>query len=45
MSESPNQFGAPNVGDAVTKAKDYTRANPDRARSAIDKLEDFIDER
>lgn len=44
MSESPNQFGAPNVGDAVTQAKDYARANPDQARS-IDKLEDFIDER
>lgn len=40
MTDQPQQF---NTGEYIDKAKDYAQQNPDHARSAIDKVEDFID--
>ena len=34
-----------NPGEYVEKAKDHARDNPEQARSAIDKVEDLIDDR
>lgn len=42
MSDQPQQF---NAGEYVDKAKDYAQKNPDQARSMIDKVEDFIDQK
>lgn len=43
MTDQPQQFG--NTGEYVDKAKDYAQQNPDQARSFIDKIEDFVDEK
>ncbi|WP_282004705.1 antitoxin [Propioniciclava sinopodophylli] len=43
MTDQPQQNG--NTGEYVAKAKDYAQQNPDQARSFIDKIEDFVDEK
>ena len=43
MTDQPQQFG--NTGEYVDKANDYAQQNPDQARSFIDKIEDFVDEK
>ena len=42
MTDQPRTFDSQ---DALNKAKDYARDNPEHARSAIDKVEDIIDQR
>lgn len=42
MTDQPRNFDSQ---DALNKAKDYARDNPEHARSAIDKVEDIIDQR
>lgn len=42
MTDQPQQF---NAGEYVDKAKGYAQQNPEQARSFIDKIEDFVDER
>lgn len=32
-----------NAGDAYNKARDYASKNPDKTRSVIDKVQDFVD--
>lgn len=32
-----------NAGDAYNKARDYAGKNPDKTRSTIDKVQDFVD--
>lgn len=41
----PAQLGKPDVGAAVDKLEDLARDNPDQARSAIDKVQEVINER
>ncbi|MDO5535764.1 MAG: antitoxin [Propionibacteriaceae bacterium] len=43
MTDQPQQFG--NTGEYIDKAKGYAQENPDHARSFIDKVEDFVDEK
>ena len=43
MTDQPQQFG--NAGEYVDKAMDYAQQNPDQARSFIDKVEDFVDQK
>ena len=43
MIDQPQQFD--DTGEYVDKAKDHAQQNPDRARSVIDKIEDFVDEK
>ncbi|HBO54026.1 MULTISPECIES: antitoxin [Janibacter] len=42
MGNTPQQF---NGGEYVDKARDAARDHPDQARSAIDKVQDAVDQR
>ena len=42
MTDQPQQF---NTGEYVDKAKEAAQQNPEHARSFIDKIEDFVDEK
>lgn len=42
MTDQPQQF---NANDALNKAREQAQANPEHARSFIDKVEDFVDQK
>lgn len=46
MSENtPQNFGPGDLGGAVDKAKDYAKDNPDQVKSAIDQLEQAVNDK